>query len=241
MSKQSGVIDSESPNEKPNTDPTDQGNDLSRKGDRTIENVMAENKRKTEEIVGLRSEISEMKEMLSELKEINNPSREERQEIKQLEEGIEQKKAQLRSQKETQPWIEIAKEEAVTAAQQAMLNRQIEDGNYYLEDKADELGIDYNDKSKFKEFVNKLKPFSLKHAELPPLRRNQLAFKEWQKHEKQMSDLNEREKKLAEKEMQEKLMREGRGRIPIDKEKEDKYTNARNSRERLSAVVDLVG
>lgn len=241
MSKQSGVIDSESPNEKPNTDPTDQGNDLSRKGDRTIENVMAENKRKTEEIVGLRSEISEMKDMLSELKEINNPSREERQEIKQLEEGIEQKKAQLRSQKETQPWIEIAKEEAVTAAQQAMFNRQIEDGNYFLEDKAHELGIDYNDKTKFKDFVKKLKPFTMDYADLPPLRRNQLAFRAWQEKEKELSDFK-REKEAVEKEkMQNNLMREGRGRIPIDKEKEDRYTNARNSRERLSAVVDLVG
>ena len=137
--------------------------------------------------------------------------------------------------------IPPGRKEAVTAAQQALLDQQIQAGNYFLEDKADELGIDYNDKAKFKDFVNKLKPYSIKYAELPPLRRNQLAFREWQKNEKHLADLDKREKELAQKEMQDKLMREGRGRIPIDKEKEDKFNNARNSRDRLSAVVDLIG
>jgi len=242
MSKQASVNESDSLNDNKSNDPSGQGDDQSNKvGDRTTEQVMAENKRKTEEIAGLRSEISEMKDILSEMKEINNPTREERQEIKQLEDTIDTKKAQLQSQKETQPWIGIAQDEALTITERVLMQRQIEDGNYFLEDKAEENGIDVSDKQEFKKFIERMKPYALKYSELSPVRRNQMAYKDWKKDEKKLSDLNEREKKIAEKEMQDKLMREGRGRIPIDKEKEDKYNNARNSRERLSAVVDLVG
>jgi hypothetical protein len=206
------------------------------KGTPPLEELIAENKRKAEEIASFKSEIQDMRAELDELKSLQqeHPTEKRQEKIDDIEESLDVMAEKLYQQKETKPWIRVAQKESENTVMKILQNQAVQDSNDFIDDKAEELGLNVKD------LVKNIKSFAIKYSDRSPLRRTQLALRDWQKAQSKEADLSAREKKLLEEENKAKLMREGRGRIPVEQGKQDKWNNARNSRERTNAVVDML-
>jgi hypothetical protein len=216
-----------------NETPTSEGKKTQKSHEQLAKEYQAEARRKSEENTTLKTELQEMKQMLAELKrkeEESGLSKREESKMDDLESDIQDAVKKLRTQKDTQPWIHLAKEEMTNA----MIEHQIELGNEYLEDKAEELGMEV------KKLASELSLYALKHQSKRPARRNELAFREWQKDQAKAKELAEKEKKLKELEDKEKAFREGGGRVPRKISKDEAFESADKSG-RLDAIVDLIG
>lgn len=203
------------------------GNGANQAGSPPVEEIIAENKRKAEELKSAKAEIGSMKERLQELEEAENrrelTAKEERERVA-LKSDVKSEAAKLRELKETQPWIEVAKEEAErvgeTKAFEVMLNNELERANDFIDDKAAEL-----DKEP-KEFAKELQPFALKYQDKRPSRRNELAYRDWQKAQEKVKSLDEREKIIKDKEDRDLRFREGVGRHVRNESLDQKMENA---------------
>lgn len=193
----------------------------------------AENQRKSEEVSKLKAEKTKLEAELAELREKKKEdglSKKEEEREEDLQEQVKLAAKALRREKETLPWIEIAREEIGDA----MVNAEIQRANWYVEDTAEEMGIESD------ELAKKLTPFALKYNHLPAERRNRLAVRDLKRDEAKSKDIQTREERLKELEEKEKSFREGRGTIPRQSQKDDKFNDA-DKRDRLKMAVDLIG
>lgn len=228
-----GAKESASPAGKSDENPSRGGDHAQKTSEQLLNEYKAEAQRKTEEIKALKGDLTEMKNVLAELQARaaeGNLSKRDEARMENLEEDIKDKAKQLRQQKETQPWIEIAREEMTIA--QAQL--QIELGNEYIEDRASELNMDPKDLAK------EISQFAFKYQDKRPERRNALAFKDWQQAQKKAQELEAKEKAIKEREEKEKAFREGKGRLPRQVEKNQQFQDAKKE-DRLGMLADLIG
>jgi hypothetical protein len=210
-------------------------------GSPPAEELIAENKRKAEELKEAKAELSSMQERLAELEEKERTrelSAKEEREKADLKDDVKTEAQKLRQLKETQPWIEVARQEAKTESEKTafdvMLNNELERANDFIDDKADELGITP------KELANKLRPYAMKFQDKRPSRRNEMAYREWQKDESKLKSLSEREKALKDKEDNETKFREGAGRYVRDKSFDQELENADSKGDKLRLMRKLV-
>lgn len=233
-----GVKDGKSLTDKDGKPLPGQGEDHVLPDGRTVGNVLAENRRKSEELTTITKEKEEMEERLDELEEKVRLTREEREEVVQLRGDIKAAAKELRMKEGSAPWIQIAKEEAEEMGKktslQAILDFEIERANDYVEDKAFDLSMDT------KVLAKALTPFAIKYNDKRPERRNQLAFRDWQKEQTRMKEIDDKEKKLKAEENERLSWREGTGRSDRTKTQKQKFEDLERPSDRASAVVDLI-
>jgi len=213
--------------------PPAEGKKPQKSSDELLSEYKAENTRKAEENSKLKSEKARLEAELAELREKEDEkglSRKEDERVEDLEAEIKLAAKKLRQGKETLPWIEIAREEVGTA----IVDYEIGKANEFVDDKAEEL------KMEPKELAKALTPFAKKYQELRPERRNQLAYRDWQKSEAKQKEIEAKEAKLKELEDKEQAFREGRGRNTRQPTRNDKFEEA-SKEDRLKMTVDLIG
>lgn len=228
-----GAIESASPDGKTEVNPSRGGDHAQKTSEQLLSEYKAETQRKAEEIKALKAEQAEMKAALAELKakaESGDLSKKDERKMEVLESEIEAAAEKLRGDPEAKPWIKIAKEEM----SEVMVQHQIELGNEFLEDRAAELGMEPKDLAK------EISAFAFKYQDKRPERRNALAFKDWQKEQSRIKALEAKEKELKEREEKEKAFREGKGRIPRQADKDQKFQEAKKE-DRLGMLSDLIG
>ena len=204
-------------------------------------NQQAELKAKTEKIARQEAEIASYQERLVALEEKERTreltAREERERAG-LEGDLKSEARKLRALKETQPWIEVAREEAEKAGEtkafEVSLNLEIEKANEQIEDWAKESG------KTPKELANELLSYVGKYQDKRPTRRNELAFRDFQADQSKLKSLSEREKALKAKEDADTKFREGAGRFVRDESFHQKLENADSAKARLRLMRDRV-
>lgn len=205
-------------------------------GSPPAEEVLAENKRKADKIVALEAAKSQMEARIKELEDKSELTKREELEREDLATDIEtirNQARQLRSQAQTKPWIEIAREEANMSLSDYLIKR----GNWYLDNQARNLKITTN------ELVQKLGAYVHKYLDLEPERRNELAFMDWQadENDRQLNaKLKDENKKLTDENL---AFREGKGRLVRDdkgKQIDQRFADG-DKRDRTKLVVDLLG
>lgn len=225
--------------------PSPLGKAAQKSKDQLLEEYGIENKRKADENKALKadnermqaqieSQLETQQSILEELKAIKNPNINQQNAMNQTRANIDSLADELLQRDDTQGWVRLSERTAEKVASE----RDMQQGNWYLEDMAYEMN------TPIKDLVKNLRPYADKYQNMSPLRRNQLALREWKTDNEKLSKLSEREKRIEEREIQEKLMREGRGRIPIDKEKSDAWDQAVSSGDRKGkarAVIDMIG
>lgn len=228
-----GAKEMESPAIKSDDNPSRGGDHAQKTSEQLLSEYKAEAQRKTEEIKAFKSELQEMKSLYAELKEkaeSGELSKREELKLDDLESEIKEAAKKLRSQKETLPWIEIAREEMTVAQAQF----QIELGNEYIEDKASELSMEP------KELAKEIALYAFKYQDKRPERRNALAFKDWQAAKAKQTELEAKEKAIKEREEKDRAFREGKGRIPRQADKSQSFQEAKKE-DRLGMLADLIG
>lgn len=193
-------------------------------GSPPLEEVMAENKRKAEELKSVKAELESSKARLDELEEKDRLTAAERQEKVELETDVKLEAKRLRTLKETQPWIEVAKEEAEKAGEtkafDVLLNNELERANDFIDDRAAERG------ETPKELARKMQSYAMRYTDKRPSRRNELAYRDLVADESKSKSLDDREKALKEKEDAETKYREGAGRHVRDASFDQKIEGA---------------
>jgi hypothetical protein len=216
--------------------PPDEGKNPPKTPEQLLSEHKAENQRKQEEISKLKAEKSALDDELQELRQKQDEeglTRKERERKEDIEGDIEDIKAaakKLRAQKETQPWIQVAREEMADT----MVDYEIGKANEFVEDTAAELKIEP------KELAKELIPFAAKYQHMRPERRNQLAYRDLKAAKSKQASIEAQEAKLKELEDKERTFREGPGRSPRKTTPNDKFETADKS-DRLKMAVDLIG
>jgi len=145
-------------------------------------NVAKENEQKLQSVMKkLDEQRSEYQDRISELEEKVNLTLAERQEKKDLEEGIddiESKKMAIKSSKEAKPWLNLiedtSKRESAKVLEQ-MYSVLVDD---FIESKAETENMD---PAKLREELN---AFAGMHLDKSPSKRVKIAFKEWSERKK---------------------------------------------------------
>jgi len=228
-----GAKEMESPAIKSDENPSRGGDHAQKTSEQLLSEYKAENQRKAEENKVLKSEMQEMKSTLAELKEkaeAGELSKRDEGRMENLEDEIKDAAKKLRGQKETQPWIEIAREEMTVSQAQF----QIELGNEYIEDKASDLGIEPKDLAK------EIAVYAFKYQDKRPARRNELAFRDWKNATAKQKELEAKETAIKERDAKDASFREGRGRNPRQADKNQSFQDA-NKDGRLDILRDLIG
>ena len=209
-------------------------------GSPPLEELQAENKRKAEEITSLKSSLSQIQAEIAELKEAAEErelTQRETAKLHELESDVKTAAKQLRGKQELAPWIQIAKEEAEDAGRNlsldAILNNEFERANDYIDDVAEKNGMTV------KEMARELGPYAIRYADRRPERRNQLAYRDWEKSKSKEKSLEEREKALKAKEDEELKFRE-RGKRIVRDETMDKKLEDAQGREKIDILRDLI-
>lgn len=145
MPNEKGVNVEDSPTSKRSDDPSDQGDDPSKKSDRTLEQVLAENKRKAQEIAELKARSQEMQEKFeARLEQLENKTKLTRSEKEEKEE-LEGVVAQLANDQRSKAWRILGKRDATEVFEEQLKNadvmkRIIEGVDYeYALDRTEEL------------------------------------------------------------------------------------------------------
>lgn len=159
----------------------------SKSGERTVEQVMAENERKAEEIGKLREELQELKESkeerLAELEEKARLSPAQKEEMLTLQQQIQA----IDSDPRAKAWDERVKRESKKVSREEIDTFDLENAMDWLEEKAEAEKMDFG---KFKKEI-----FAIvkdRWVGQRPTKKAKLAYKEWV-HERQVAE------KLAEK------------------------------------------
>ena len=98
-------------------------------------------------------------------------------------------------------------------------------GALYMADEA----VTGNDWSEAIEKIAKeIAPFAKKYDDKSPSRRNELAYRDWKAEQKRLHDLDERDRKLKEREDEAQRFRETGSRVPRDKSVDEKFKEARS-------------
>lgn len=199
-----------------------------------LEELRAENKRKADEISGLKSEKSklealkaEYEERLTELDNKRTLTASDREEKKVL-------AAKIRQVAEAQPYLYAAEEIAEEKANSAMWNIELEKANDFLDDKAEELGLESGE-----ELAKKIASYAVKYSDKRPSRRNELAFRDYMKAESREKDLQKKEADLKKKEAEYSAYAEGSGRTVRDPGLADRLNSAKTKDDKLALVMEL--
>lgn len=203
MSNENGVKESESlPDEKLESQ-SELGEDASSKSNgRSIDQVVAENKRKAEEIKELRAKVEAMEEShltdkeerLAELQEKSRLSSSDRQEMETLEDQISAIKADPRSK----PWVRLNQDISTKAAKALLDQREAEQTEDYVTELAEKEGVPFD---KFEREMVRFMRRADPGAEMSTLRRAKKAYKLYQdeqSYSKREAALKEKEKQFAE-------------------------------------------
>lgn len=193
-----GVTDSESPDEKASESHSELGKASSKSGERTVEQVQAENKRKAEEIAELKEQLKEIRETQEErLEELQSKSRlsaADKQEMETLEDQIASIKADARSK----PWLKINEDISVKSANREVKALDMQYTEDYVAEIAEAEKIPYE---KFEREIVKFMQRVDPGAEMTTLRRAKKAYKlykEEMSYATKMAELKEKEKQFAE-------------------------------------------
>lgn len=196
MESKTGVKESESPPEETPESLSEKGTSSSKSGERTLEQVMAENERKAAEIGKLREELQELKETkeerLEELQDKGKLTRAEKEEIVSLEEQIHSIETDQRSK----AWRELGRRDSRSIAKEEADTRDLEYAMDWLEEMADSEKVEFG---KFKKEI-----FAIvkdRWAGQRATKKAKLAFKEWkrqQEWDKKVSDEKKKDAQFAE-------------------------------------------
>ncbi len=215
---------------------------------RGVEEVMAENKRKADEIASLKSDKGALESRLEELEEKDRLTAKERAEKAALETGIDSIESQvklLRSNPDANQkvWLKTIREDAENAALEATFNAEKRRSNEVLY----ELVDDHGDKLKvktIKELAALIKPYGLKYnedvnsGEMTLVTRTRKAFRDFMKSQSQSEEIAKREETLRKKEAALAGL-EGGGRARRIDSVDDFKTLSGSKK--ISAVVDALG
>ncbi len=191
--------------------------------ERTIESLEAENKRKGEKIIKLESKFSELEQKVADLQQKRNDPDTSSAERDSIDE-------KLKDLKDGKDWLKTIEQATATAVAQAEIIR----ANDYLEEKALELGMDAKD------FAKLLQPYVKNSSNY--YRRNVEAVSLWQKDQARIKSIEERERKLKERESEQQMFRETGGRMPRggDSQFMDRFSKSKDHVERGNMAVDII-
>jgi hypothetical protein len=229
---------SDSPADNKNGHPSHRGKDGV---DRTYDDVVLENQRKGEtilkqtgELASLKNTLEEMQEELDELKSIKNPTNRQQGAIDSLENSIDSLAEQVKQTENGKVWLHLTKKEMEQETNRKLLEDSTQRADWYLEDKAEELGM-----RNANELAKEIAPYAAQYMRLLPERRNQLAFRDWQKSKSQQESIKKREEEIKKKEEEMKSYAEGRGRVSRDPSIQEKF-NKGNVEDRVRIAAELV-
>lgn len=196
--EQKGVKEPESPNGKTSESHSELGEASSKSDERTMEQVLAENRHKADLIKELREELREYHESKEErLEELQSKARltaAEKEEMQTLEEQV----ASIKGDPRSRPWLKLNEEVSAKAADARMRALDAEYTEDYVSEIAEAEKIPYE---KFeKEIVKYMKRVD-PGAEMTTLRRAKKAYKlykEERAYSEKMAELKEKEKQFAE-------------------------------------------
>lgn len=209
----------------------------------SLENLQGENKRLSEQNVKLKEQLEDSGLQMDELKERLT---ELEKQGKRSDDTVDQKELdKIISDPRNKAVISYLTAEAKKEARAASYEDQIDSANALVEEEAEKRGIDIGKSERptkeYLEFVNQLKSFSLKYADLSPVRRNQRALKDFIKWEARIKNLEEREKAIKEKEDQDRLYAERGGRSEREVAAIDSLEKAKTTDDQAAALKDILG
>lgn len=202
--------------------------------DRSIENVMAENQRKAEKISVLEEKISSYEDRLAELEEKTTLTRSEKIEKDELQDTVDSLWEQVKVTQNGKVWLHGTKKEFEPVINSKLLEDSTNRADWFLEDKAEELGM--RDAGAL---AKEIAPFAAQHMRLLPERRNQLAFRDWQRAKNKQAELSKKEQDILKKEEEMKAYAEGRGRVSRDPSFKEKF-NSGDKDQKLSMLDELI-
>ena len=211
----SGVKDSESPTGKESPIPSDEGNHRVIGDERKPENIMAENKRKGEQITQLQEELSALREEFTSEKEERLEHLQSKKELSQKDKNemasLEEQIATIKRDPRSAPWSEWNKEISSKVAKGAVSAYDQQMTELYVQDLAEKEGVSFD---KFEKDIVRHMQAVDPHAEQPTYVRAHNAYKRMQKEK----ELLKREKELEEKEK--KFMETPSRSLPVNQSKE---------------------
>lgn len=230
MADEDGVNVPDSPPGKEGDYPSPEG----KKGvDRSPDGLL---KLKDEVIQTLKVELGLMKDELSELKEISsrrglNSSEKSRQD--ELEDDIDESANKLEKVEGNAAWIHLTKKKAQQAALEIATDSEIQRANDFIDDKAFELEMSED------ELTKAIRPYAVMRDGKSLYRRNVEAFRSWQKEQKRIKGIEDREKNLKDREEEEQRFKETGQRQPRD-ESADQQWNEADKKGKTRLLVDLL-
>lgn len=155
-------------------------------------NVAKENEKKFQAVLkNLETQSSEYQDRIAELEDKINLTLAEKQEKKNLEEGVEDieaRKSAILSSKEAKPWLKLIEESSKKESANVVKEMYSVFVDDFIESKAEKENID---PSKLKEELNR---FAGLHLDKNPIKRVKAAFKDWSERKKFLSDKAESER-----------------------------------------------
>lgn len=236
MDTEKGVKVSESPDDEKPESRSEPGESASSKsGERSVEQVVAENKRKADEIKELREEMTKLREAqlesreerLEQLQEKSRLTVAEKEEMATIEDQI----ASIKGDPRSKPWLRINEDTALRAASQKLAERDAVDTEDYVSELADQEKVPFEKfEREIVKYMRKVDP----GAEMNTLRRAKKAYrlyKEEQTYSKRMDELKEKEKQFAET---------GGARTPRPQTKTELFESANKSEEGMRDLLKAV-
>lgn len=192
MATKQGVKELDSPNDDTEDKlPPDEGKSPSKSSDDRSElNKASEKLRKENETLKRQNEEfkAQLDERIAELEEKNKLTPSQEQEL----ETLQDMKSKIRGAKEAKPWLEIIKEESKNGQTEIVQKIEYENAVDWVEDKAEELGLDSKD---FEKELVSLFRSSGEWANASLKKKCKMAFKEWKAEKDRQKTFEEAKKR----------------------------------------------
>lgn len=206
-----------------------------------LENLQAENKRLSDKLSKLQEQMEEgelsreeMKEELEKIKAASPNGNGDKS--KSPKQRLQELRSSPAHKDELDLVTELAREIAEERIGKFQHEQQVAEMEDMLIEKAEELGMEA------KEFRNKILPYAGKHSDKAPLQRFKSALREYLKDQAKLKELDEREKKLRDKEESDKLYAETGGRTPQQETTLNKIRDHGGDMQKLGdALTDAIG
>jgi hypothetical protein len=198
-----------------------------------IDELLAENKRKAEEIKSLKSEHSQLQTQLKELEKKVNLTTQDKKEKKEIEKSLDDVVAQIESNEENQGWLEAAGRRAQKTFRTERFNQELETQNKAIKREAKARNMSVED------FEKELDPYAKPYKDMFPLDRFERAMEDFER----VKGLEKREADIAKKEAELNLHREpgdGGGQSQTQRKGEKRDWKKSSTRdEQVSDLYDL--
>lgn len=223
--------------------------------ERSLENVMAENRRKAEEIKELREKSEAYETRISELEELAR----ERELTKREEAELSNLNTQTIQVDSLVSRLESQQDE-VSIAWKALMDKKVKGTltkveentlklifdnecdrqNDFLEDKVVELNASLKDGEErytIDSLAKALNPYGKSYKDKRPERKAQLAFRDWMMDKKRLESIEERERKIKEREEADLHFRETGRQVVRDSSLEKKF---QDSKDKSGLMIDVL-